>query len=101
MRLLPWTIACCLLSACAAGPPPMPVPQMPALPPATLTAPPRPLPPPASGRMRDLESNHRAVARQYHRLANQLCLLLEHLEVAHEQCATFLGAERAPQPEAR
>lgn len=92
MRLRLWTIACCLLGACAAGPLPMPVPQIPDPPAASLTTPPRVLPPPASGRMRDLESNHREVARLYHLLANQLCLLLEHLEIRHDECAAFTVA---------
>ena len=85
-RLMLWTLACCLLTACAAGPMRTPVPDIPVPPPANLTAPPAPLPPPASGRVPDLEANHLQVARAYHQLASQLCRLLEFLEQAPSEC---------------
>lgn len=69
------TLACCLLSGCACGVPPMPAAPLKVPPPAALLTRPAPLPPPASGRMADLESNHRQVAHQYHRLAQDMCLL--------------------------
>lgn len=88
-RLTLLTVACCLLSACAAGPPPMPVQPIPVPPPANATAPPQPLPPPASGRVSDLEANHLQVARQYHLLASGYCRLLQYLEIHHEECRAF------------
>lgn len=75
------TIACCLLTACAAGPPQTPVPLINVPPPPNLLVPPLPLPAPASGRLRDLEANHLQVARQYHQLASQMCQLLLYLQV--------------------
>lgn len=78
--------ACCLLSACAAGPTPMPAAPIKVPPPANLTAPPQPLPPPDSGQMRDLEANHRETARAYHQLALQMCNLLAFLEINHDEC---------------
>lgn len=48
--------------------------------------PPRPLPMPRSGAMRDLEQNHREVARAFHQLASQLCGLLAWLEVPRDGC---------------
>lgn len=88
-------LACCLLSACAAGPMPMPDPMPP---PANLTTPPAPLPPPASGALRDLEANHRTVARLYHQLAIRYCGLLQHLQVSHDPqvdgCTRYLAERR-------
>lgn len=81
-----WTLASCLLIGCAAGPPPMPVEQIKVPPPASLTAPPQTLPPPASGSMRDLEANHLEVARLYHQMAAQLCSLLAFLELSDPAC---------------
>lgn len=75
-------LVCCLLSACAVGPPPTQAPPVVVPPAANLTSPPRPLPPPASGQMADLEANHRQVARQYHLLATQLCGLLSFLQIS-------------------
>lgn len=90
MRLLTLSIvACCLLSACAAGPTPTPVTPLKVPPPANLTAPPQPLPPPDSGQMRDLESNHLATVRAYHLLAQQMCNLLSFLEINHDICIKF------------
>lgn len=90
MRLLTLSIAaCCLLTACAHGPTPMPGEPIKVLPQANLTAPPQPLPPPASGQMRDLEENHREVAKAYHLLASQMCLLLASLEIHHDICTSF------------
>lgn len=82
---------CCLMSACAFGTPPMRVEPIRVPPPANLTMPPEPLPPPASGAMRDLEANHRQVARQYHQLASQTCLLLLYLEINHDACSRYVG----------
>ncbi len=50
-------------------------------PPPNLVMPPAALPQPASGRMPDLEANHRQVAQAYHLLAAQMCQLLAFLEV--------------------
>lgn len=86
--------ACCLLTACAAGTPPMPDPTEPLRtpPPPNLTAPPRPLPAARSGQTPDLEANHQAVAKAYHRLASQTCLLLAYLEISHPECQAWLRA---------
>ena len=90
MRLLTLLIvACCLLNGCAAGPTPTLDDPIKVPPPANLTKPPQPLPPPASGQMRDLESNHRAVTKSYHLVAAQLCNLLAFLEVTHEECRRY------------
>lgn len=85
-----WTLlmaACCLLSACASGPTPMPAVAAPrrleVQPPPNLTQPPATLPPPASGRMRDLEANHLQVAQTYHDLAIRYCRLLLFLQQWH------------------
>lgn len=92
LRLTLWTAVCCLMSACASGPPPMPVPSIPVPPPASTTAPPQALPPPRSGQVRDLEANHQAVARAYHQLASRYCRLLQHLEIHHDECKAFTTA---------
>ncbi len=90
MRLLTLSIvACYLLIACAGGPMPMPDEPIKVPPPANLTAPPKPLPMPDSGRVPDLESNHRETARAYHQLAAQLCNLLAFLEVNHDECRRY------------
>lgn len=90
MRLLTLlTLACCLLSGCASGVTPMLEEPIKVPPPANLTAPPQPLPQPASGQMRDLELNHRQVAKAYHQLASQMCLLLAFLEINHDNCINF------------
>lgn len=91
-RLTLLMVACCLLSACAAGPTPMPVSPIKVPPPPNLTAPPAPLPPPASGRVPDLEANHLQVTRAYHQLASQLCRLLEFLEQAPSECQAWRKA---------
>lgn len=88
-RLLMLTLACCLLTACAAGPMPTPAPELKVPPPPNLLAPPAPLPPPASGRVPDLEANHQQVARAYHQLASQLCRLLEFLEASPSECQAW------------
>lgn len=93
MRLLTLLIAaCCLLNGCAAGPTPMPGEPIKVPPPANLTAPPQPLPPPASGQMRDLESNHRETARAYHQLSLQMCNLLDFLEINHDECKPWANS---------
>ena len=73
-------------------------------PPANLTAPPRPLPAPVSGRLQDLETNHRQVAQAYHQLASQMCRLLAFLELPREtECRPFTPdavASAAPAPAA-
>lgn len=91
--------ACCLLTACASGTLPMPDPDEPVktAPPPNLTAPPRRLPPARSGAIPDLEANHLAVAKAYHRLASQMCLLQAYLEIRHPECLVFLQA--APEQE--
>lgn len=94
-RLIPWSmavLASCLLSACAVGPQPMPA--LPVPPPPNLTRPPQPLPPPSSGRMKDLEQNHLQVTRAYHQLAAQMCGLLVELEVKHDECTPWLQLEQ-------
>lgn len=93
-------LACSLLTACAAGPRPMPAAPIKVPPPPNLTTPPPPLPPPASGRMADLEANHRQVARSYHQLASQLCRLLALLEADPPECkAWHRDAAPTTQPE--
>lgn len=94
-RLLMMTLAFSLLSACAAGPQPMPVEQIQVPPPPNLTAPPQALPAPLSGRMRDLEANHREVSQRYHQLASQFCRLLLFLELPSDECKPFLTAPGA------
>ncbi len=89
-RLTLSTAACCLLTACAAGPTPMPACPIKVDPPANLTAPPQPLPAPSSGAMRDLEANHQLTARAYHQLAARYCGLLLLLEINDEGCKPFL-----------
>lgn len=101
-RLPLLTPACCLLIGCASGPQPtvvatvQPPPPIQVPPPPNLTRPPLPLPDPPSGRMPDLESNHRDVARAYHQLAAQMCLLLQHLEIEHRECLPWLRDGAAP-----
>ena len=90
-RLPLWIAVCCLLTACAAGPTPMPACPIPVTPPANLTAPPQRLPPPASGATRDLESNHLQVAHAYHQLAARYCGLLQFLEINDDECKAFLA----------
>lgn len=90
-RLILWTAASCLLSACASGPPPMLVPSLPVPPPSNTTAAPLPLPAPSSGRLRDLEANHLAVALLYHQLASRHCRLLQHLQAMPPECARFIA----------
>lgn len=93
MRPLTLLIAvCCLLIGCSAGMPPMPEEPVKTQPPANLTAPPQRLPPAASGKVPDLEANHRLVAKAYHRLASQMCLLQAYLEIFHDECRAFLSA---------
>ena len=93
MRLLTLLIvACCLLNGCASGLTPTPVEPIKVPPPANLTAPPQPLPPPDSGQMRDLESNHRETARAYHQLAQQMCNLLAFLEINHDECKPWANS---------
>lgn len=90
MRSLTLSIAaCCLLSACASGPQQMQAQSI--KPQAAVTTPPQPLPPPRSGAMRDLEANHREVARLYHLLAARYCGLLRELQLDDEQCTPFLA----------
>ena len=85
MRLLTLlTLVCCLLSGCASGVTPTLAEPLKVPPPPNLTAPPQPLPPPDSGQLRDLESNHRETARAYHQLAQQMCNLLAFLEINHD-----------------
>lgn len=88
-RLTLLMLACCLLIGCAAGPTRMPASEIKVPPSPNLTAPPPPLPPPASGRVPDLEANHRQVARAYHQLASQLCRLLAFLEVEPTECKAW------------
>ena len=88
-HLLMQTIACCLMSACASGPPPTTAPEIVVPPQASLTTPPARLPLPASGRVPDLEANHRQVARQYHLLAARYCGLLAYLGITHNECRRY------------
>ena len=95
----PWTalLAICLLSACASGLQPMPdaaaLQPIQVRPQANLTQAPAQLPAPKSGSMRDLEANQRQVARQYHQLASQHCLLLAFLQAAPDGCAPWLAPD--------
>lgn len=86
LRLLPTITTCCLMSACALGVPPMQDEPIRVLPEASLTAAPRPLPQPPTGRIQDLEANHREVAKAYHQLASQMCRLLDFLQIKREGC---------------
>jgi hypothetical protein len=70
-------------------------------PPPSLLQPPPQLPQPASGRMPDLEANHREVAKAYHQLAAQLCALLTFLESATNDCDRYLSDQAAQAPELR
>ncbi len=93
--LIPLTLACSLLAACASGSQPtlVPAPLIQPIkvpPPASLTQPPQPLPQPTSGSMPDLELNHRQVAQAFHQLAAQLCALLQHMEIEHRECLPYL-----------
>ena len=101
MRPLTLSIAAsCLLTACAAGTPPMPDPTEPirTQPPPNLTAPPRRLPPAASGRTPDLEANHLQVTKAYHRLASQMCGLQAYLGIAHDECQAYRDVPPDPEP---
>lgn len=93
MRLLTLLIAvCCLTSACASGVKPTLAAPLKVPPPANLTAPPLPLPPPTSGQLRELETNHRETARTYHQLALQMCNLLLFLEIRHDECEPWTNS---------
>lgn len=94
--LLTLLLASCLLSACAAGPQPMPASPIKVPPPANLTVPPQPLPPPASGKTRDLEANHQQVARAYHQLASQVCRLLAFLQAQPPECSRWTADPQQP-----
>ncbi len=48
------------------------------------------LPQPASGRMPDLEANHRDVARLYYGLAARFCGVLAAIDSMPSGCAPFL-----------
>ena len=105
MRRLPLlTLASCLLVGCASGPQPtlvhtvsLPTPiKVP--PQASLTQPPQALPQPTSGRVPDLELNHRQVAQAYHQLAARYCGLLSYLEIEHRECLPYLQERAADQP---
>ena len=96
-RLMLSVAVCCLMTACAAGPQRMQADPIQVPPPASLTVPPQPLPPPLSGKPLDLEANHREVARLYHQLASQLCSLLQHLEMNDEGCAPWMN-DTSPRP---
>lgn len=69
----------------------MPACPIPVAPPANLTQAPQKLPPPRSGAMRDLESNHQQAAHAYHQLATRYCGLLQWLEINDDECAAFLA----------
>lgn len=91
--------ALCLLSACSAGPMPMQAPTVKLLPPASLTMPPQALPMPASGRMPDLEANHRETARLYHLLASQMCSLIDYLQAPMQGCEPWTkSTSNMPKP---
>jgi len=85
-RLLLTILTCCLMSACASGVPPTQDDPIQVQPEASLTAAPRPLPQPPTGRIQDLEENHREVAQAYHQLASQMCRLLDFLQIKREGC---------------
>lgn len=85
-RLLLPIAMCCLMSACAFGVTPTPADPIEVKPEASLTVAPRPLPQPPTGRIQDLEANHRDVAKAYHQLASQTCRLLAFLQLPTEGC---------------
>lgn len=85
-RLLLTMTMCCLMSACASGVPPTQDEPIQVQPEASLTVAPLPLPQPASGRIQELETNHRDVAKAYHQLASQMCRLLDFLQIKREGC---------------
>lgn len=86
-RLLLTIAMCSLMTACGSGVLRMqdqePIEVKPQ---ANLTATPKPLPQPPSGRIDDLEANHRQVAKAYHDLASQMCRLLAFLQLPTEGC---------------
>jgi hypothetical protein len=81
------------------------IPQIKVPPPASLTQPPQPLPPPTSGLLPDLELNHRQVAQAYHQLAARFCSLLLNLEIEHRECLPYLqeptSSDAKPRPDRR
>ncbi|MCA8478221.1 hypothetical protein LGN35_09775 [Burkholderia multivorans] len=88
-RLHLLTIVCCLMSACSAGVPPTPDPlRVP--PPPNLMRAPDVLPQPASGRMPDLEANHRDTVRLYYGLAARFCGVLMAIDAMPTGCAPYL-----------
>ncbi len=94
MKLLTLLIAvCCLTLGCAAGMLPTPdasIQPIKVEPPANLTQAPAALPQALSGKVPDLEANHRLVAKAYHQLATQMCNLLVFLEVNRDRCKPWL-----------
>lgn len=77
------------MAACNAGVQPTPDPlRVP--PPPNLTRAPDTLPQPASGRMPDLEANHRDVARLYFGLAAWFCGVLIAIDAMPTGCAPYL-----------
>lgn len=83
-------LAAWMLTACAAGVQPMPDPGLSqpvkVPPPANTTTVPQALPQPRSGSLKDLEANHREVARLYHQLVSQVCQLLQYLGEPTDGC---------------
>ena len=80
--LLPLIVAW-MLTACAAGAPPIAAPAL--IPPASLTElPPATLPDPVSGQLDDLLANHIETAGLYHRARERFKGLVEWLEKNRE-----------------
>lgn len=75
-------LLCCValtLTACASGRTPTPAPTL--SPPASEMVACSPLPPPESGQLNDLLTNHIAVAKLYHQCRDRLQALIDWLEV--------------------
>jgi hypothetical protein len=89
---------CCLLSGCASGIGLTAAEPIKLLPPPNLTAPPRALPPAASGKVADLEANHLQVTQAYHQLSAQMCGLLKYLEINQKACDALANSlQTAPE----
>ena len=71
-----------MLTACASGPPPTPMPEL--YPPQSEMQVCEALPPPTSGALTDLLINHLAVARAYHQCRDRHQGLIDWLESVHE-----------------
>lgn len=72
------TIVVSILTACASGPAPMPAPKL--MPPESSLVVCPPLPPPSSGALTDLLTNHILTAKAYHQCRDLHQALIDWLE---------------------